>query len=223
MLQLLPLAEPGAPQRQLLLDLDLYTHVIFVSTNAVRWGMAWIESYWPQLPAGLCWYAVGDATADALAGYGVRVQTPGGAMNSEALLDLPALHEVDGQRVLIVKGEGGRAALADALGRRGARVDELACYRRLPPQLAPGELASQLLRWRIDLVMLSSGEGLDNMLALLSPAETSKFIDMPLLVPSARVAQQAQAAGFRRIIKADNASDSAMLHALGKWQSTAGD
>jgi len=217
LLEVQPLDQPSPGQRQQLLDLDLYQHVIFVSGNAVRVGMHWIESCWPQLPLGIHWYAVGDATAVLLGSHGIRALTPAGAMTSEGLLALPSLHGIADQRVLIVKGEGGRQALAAELGERGARVDELACYRRSRPALAPGELADNLRQWHIALVMISSGEGLANMLALLSPTETSKFVGITLLVPSPRVAELARAAGFRRVMIAENASDSAMLRALSAW------
>ena len=144
-------------------------------------------------------------------------------MTSEGLLALPSLQQVAGQRVLIIKGEGGRGALAAELGHRGARVDALACYRRVIPEFERGELAQKLSLWDIRLVMISSGEGLANLLALLSPAETTKFVAITLLVPSPRVAEMAQAAGFERVITADNASDSAMLRALAAWQTTAGE
>lgn len=223
MLQLLPLAKPAPAQRQQLLDLDHYQHIVFVSGNAVRYGMAWIESFWPQLPVGLAWYAVGDGTARLLTPYGINACTPGPEMTSEGLLALPQLRQVKGERVLIVKGEGGRQTLLKELLSRGARVDELACYRRVAPAMEPGELASRLLQWQIDLVMISSGEGLCNMLALLSQRETTKFRAITLLVPSLRVAEMAQAAGFERVITADNASDGAMLRALAAWQTSAGE
>ena len=223
MLELQPLPELAPAQRKLVLDLDRFQHIIFISGNAVRFGMAWIETCWPQLPAGLAWYAVGDATASLLSAFGVHVHTPGSTMSSEGMLAMPELREVTGQRVLIVKGEGGRGTLAAELGRRGARVDELACYRRGPPPLGPGELARALSRWRIGLAMISSGEALANFLALLSPAETTKFTHITLLVPSDRVAQLAREGGFVRVITAENASDSAMLRALADWQTTAGE
>ena len=113
--------------------------------------------------------------------------------------------------------------LAEELGRRGARVDELACYRRAAPELAPGELAATLAQWDIDLVMISSGEGLSNMLALLSPAETTKFNHITLLVPSPRVANTARKAGFEQVLTAENASDSAMLRALAAWHTSVGE
>ena len=223
MLQVLPLAELAPEQRQQVLDLDQYQHLIFISANAVQHGMACIESCWPQLPVGLHWYAVGSGTARLLSSYGVSVHTPGAAMTSEGLLALPQLQQVQGERVLVVKGEGGRQTLAAELSSRGARVDELACYRRAAPELAPQTLSLKLTQWAIDVVMISSGEGLGNMLALLSPAETTKFRYITFLVPSPRVAEMARSAGFEQVIVAENASDSAMLRALAAWQTSAGE
>jgi uroporphyrinogen-III synthase len=214
MLELVPVPELPPAQRQLVLALDRYQHIIFVSGNAVHFGMACIAPAWPRLPVGPTWYAVGDSTARLLLPYGVRARTPGSMMTSEGLLALPQLQHVAGQRVLIVKGEGGRTTLAAELANRGATVDQLGCYRRVPPELGPGELALRLSQWHIAVVMISSGEGLTNLLGLLRPAETSKFIHITFLVPSERVAQMAAEAGLTRVITAENASDSAMLRAL---------
>lgn len=223
LLALEPLAELPAAERTRVLALDEFHHIIFISANAVRFGMEVIENYWPQLPLGLNWYAVGDGTARALAAFGVTAQTPGSDMTSEGLLALPGLQHCSGERVLLVKGEGGREALARALVARGARVDTLACYRRLAPALASGEFAAAVARWDIGLVMISSGEGLANMLALLSPEESSKLQDICLLLPSGRVAAAAAAAGFRHCLVAGNASDKAMLRALDEWVADTGD
>jgi uroporphyrinogen-III synthase len=214
LLELESLGEPDSAARRILQDLDLFQHIIFVSGNAVRFGFDWIDGYWPQPPAGLNWYAVGDATAALLAERGLAPVTPGREMTSEGLLALPALADPEGERVLLVKGEGGRNRLRDELTGRGATVQELACYRRRCPQLPAGELARRLRDWEADTLLLSSGDGLANLLQLLSREETSNVADIRLLVPSARVARQAQDAGFSRVITADNASDAAMLRAL---------
>jgi uroporphyrinogen-III synthase len=214
LLELEPLDDPGAESRRRLLELDRFQHIIFISGNAVRYGMASIRDYWPRLPDNLNWYAIGSSTAARLATYSVVASSPQGDMTTESLLALPPLRAVAGQRVLIVKGEGGREALRDELARRGARVEELACYRRRCPQLPAGELAARLTRWRVDTILLSSGEALDNMLSLLSPEETLNVHTLSLLVPSPRVARQAESAGFLRVIAARNASDAAMLRAL---------
>jgi len=223
LLALEPLPELPAAERSRVLALDEFDHIVFISANAVRFGMAVIENFWPQLPVGLNWYAVGDGTARALAAFGVTAQTPGEDMTSEGLLALPGLRSCDGERVLLVKGEGGRDALARQLAARGARVETLACYRRVAPALAPGEFAAALARWDIGMIMISSGEGLANMLTLLGLEETSRLRDVRVLLPSARVAEAAAAAGFRQCRVAGNASDKAMLCALDAWVADTGD
>ena len=209
--------ELSPTQRGFLLELDSYRHVIFISTNAVRFGMALLAEYWPQPPTGPAWYAVGTATTAALAAFGIHAVTPGDAMTSEGLLALPGLRDVRDQRVLIVKGEGGRETLKQELVHRGARVDEFACYRRSVPSIPVGELARKLSRWGVEIALISSGEGLANLLLLLTPTETSKLKHVALIVPSERVARLAQEAGFDQVVTARNATDSAMLHALQQW------
>ena len=126
MLVLEPLEQLAPEQHQHLLDLDLYQHVIFISANAVRFGLERVDEYWPQLPIGINWYAIGDTTARLLQERGLEAITPGETMSSEGLLSRPELQSVEGQRVLIFKGQGGRETLRKTLVQRGARVDELA-------------------------------------------------------------------------------------------------
>ncbi len=219
LLELTALPELPGVERQKVLDLDLYQHVIFISANAVRFGMAFIDEYWPQLPIGVHWYAIGSSTAALLAERGLQPVTPALQMNSEGLLAAAELAQVQDQRVLIVKGEGGRETLRRELTARGARVDELACYRRGCPALEAGMLARRLVDIQPKVILISSGEGLQNLLALLSAEETTKFMGIDLIVPSLRVAEMALQAGFEHVATAENASDEAMLAALEQWRS----
>ena len=114
--------------RRCLLDLDLYQHIIFISVNAVACGMALIDDLWPQYPLGVRCHAIGAATAKALHDWPwpAGALTPleaqqGGAMDSDSLLASAAFNGVDGQRVLIVRGCGGREQLAQKLRERNAR------------------------------------------------------------------------------------------------------
>ncbi len=217
LLELTPLEALPLGERQHIVDLDLYQHVVFISANAVRFGMERIDDFWPQLPAGLSWYAIGATTASLLRERGISPVTPAREMTSEGLLSSPELQSVTDQKVLIVKGVGGRETLRETLSGRGARVDELACYRRSAPNLEPGEVAAVLEECREGVVLISSGEGLANMLALLSDTETTKFRHTRLLVPSVRVEKIAREAGFSQVAVAANASDAAMEQALQKW------
>ena len=210
-LQRLPELSPRC--QQAIENINSYQHLIFISGNAVRFGMEKILARWPQFPKEIKVYAIGSSTAAILREYGIEdvYSTKGTAMTSESLLAIASLQGVQGQNVLIVKGQGGRTALADTLSKRGAVVDDLSCYQRKCPPLAAGELARKITSRGIQLILISSGEGLRNMLTLLSPAETIKLCVVPLIVPSDRVAKMAEEAGFSRVHTAQNASDVAML------------
>ncbi|MEQ8515423.1 MAG: uroporphyrinogen-III synthase [Chromatocurvus sp.] len=219
-----PIDSPDAGQRGIIQALDDYAHCLFVSANAARFGLECLLREWPEWPRAVQCYAVGDSTADVLRAAGLSVLTPGVNMTSEGLLSLPSLQAVSGQGVLIVKGEGGRTALREALTARGARVDELRCYRRSAPDVTPEALQGLLRRERIGGILVSSGEVLDNLMALLQSGENTKLTltGLTLVVPSLRVAEQARVAGWSDVVVAANASDAAMLAALEQWTTAQG-
>ncbi len=131
----LPLLEIAGPEQELSAEelarrLQAAGLVVFISPNAVRMACRLLPAaHWPRVPLA----CIGQGTARALreAGLGEPLVPPAGA-DSEALLALPELASLEGRRVLIVRGEGGRELLADTLARRGARVEHAVVYRRLP-------------------------------------------------------------------------------------------
>ncbi len=121
-----------------------------------------------------------------------------------------------------MRGVGGRETLRQSLEARGAQVDSLVCYERQPVSLEPDALAALLDRERVDLVLLSSGEGLAHFTALLPHGETTKLRELTVIVPSQRVAEQASALGWQRVRVADSATDDAMVEAARAWSSGEG-
>lgn len=212
-----------------ILDFDLYQKVIFVSQNAVDYGMGWLEDYWPQLPMGIDYFAVGATTAKKLASYGVDVQdlavSASGGMTSEDLLGAEHLQHVDGEKILIFRGCGGRGHLAEELRQRGASVDYCELYERGLPKVAREQLVQLLASTKTAntklILSLHSGESLQNLVAVLAqlpvaeqPKTREWLHNRLLLVPSQRIVASAQAAGFKKIICAENATDNAMTAAL---------
>jgi uroporphyrinogen-III synthase len=192
---------------RLLQQMHQYDWVIFVSANAVQFGLVARQAAAASINA----VAVGNGTAHALHAAGCeQVLTPSGGADSEHLLAIPALQALAGQRVLIVRGVGGRELMADTLRARGAQVDYAECYQRVcpPTELAP--LLAALHAGAIDAVTVMSGETLDNLLTLLADevgaqkAEAQKadahIRTLPLFVPHARIAQRAQEKNFAQVI-----------------------
>lgn len=207
-------ALPEEPaMRQAWLDFDHYHKVVVVSPFAAECLYQALDRYWPQLPLGTAWYAVGAATAEILhERLGVRVHLPpaeAGEDTSEALLELASLRSLEGQRVLLVAGEGGRALLGDTLQARGARVTRLALYRRRlqPP---PDALQKCLARGHYRALVVSSGELLEH----LARWCTKATLNQPLIVSSRRLATLADNLGFRTPVVAPGATPAALAGAV---------
>jgi uroporphyrinogen-III synthase len=201
-------ALPAPPNRGVLHELDRFALVIFVSTHAVGFGMPMIEAIWREPPRGPTWLAVGDATAAALARWGVVALVPD-RHSSDGILALPQAAAVAGRRVLIVAGEGGRTDLQEVLTQRGASVELLTVYRRVPLR-GSSELAA--LREQLDAVVISSADGGRAFAALWTAAGGSRGI--PLVVPSARVAAAMRSLDFSAVVTSAGADSDAVIDAL---------
>ena len=205
-----------------ILDFDHYSKAIFVSQNAVVYGLEWLENYWPQLPYGIDYFAVGETTAKQLQQRGLPVtdlaQSQSGAMNSETLLQSPALQSVKGEKILIFRGLGGRPHIGEVLSERGAHVDYCELYERVLPSEASVALNQVLARAQTNLVVVvHSGEALENLQRVLSglAVDLSRLKEqLVLLVPSQRILDIAIATGFKRVHAAQNATELCMLQGL---------
>lgn len=207
-----PLPDTAA-LREAAQHLDRYEIVLATSRHAVEVALPAFADYWPQWPVAQHWFAVGPATATALASHGLQVLAPEDA-RSEGLLAMAELQDVSGRRVLLLAGEGGRDALETGLAARGAVITRLSLYRRVPvPSSRTGlEAFRDIPAARARRVALvTSGEALQNLLALAPWLPDS---DITLLVASARIADLACAAGVSRLRVCAGAGDEQQLAAL---------
>lgn len=219
LLEIEALAET-AEQRSSIRELDRYCALIVVSKPAARLGCELLGRHWPQPPAGQRWFSVGAATAEILDRYlephGLSAVYPEQGDDSEALLALPQLEralQVPSPRVLLLRGEGGRELIAETLRQRGVTVDYLQLYRRLLPRYPAGTLQQLVEGERLNALLVSSAQGLENLRELAADA-WSGLTRLTLLVPSPRVAELARAAGARHIIDCRGASAAAVVAAL---------
>jgi uroporphyrinogen-III synthase len=192
-----------------------YDWLIFISRNAVEHARLCLPGH---LPARVKIAAIGQATATALSSAAIPVAlVTDGSGTSESLLTEPALADMQGQRVLILRGEGGREQLAETLRERGAQVDYADLYRRQRPATPAGEL-SRLLDAGIDILTIASGETLDNLLAMAAE-EQRDITSLPLVVMSERLRTLARERGFTdTAIIATEASDKGMVEAIRHWR-----
>ncbi|MCG9695425.1 uroporphyrinogen-III synthase [Shewanella sp. Isolate11] len=186
--------------------------VIFISTNAVEYAAKALNN---QFPHSVSYFAVGKATFEALASLGVKAtEAPQDCQQTEGLLTLSELQRLDGKQITIVRGVGGREALADQLQTRGANVSYWQVYQRAAPTIDP-LLPQSWQQQDIDTIVVTSGEILSNLVTLVPKELFDWLLACHIIVPSERVYNQAQQAGFTRITNAQAANSHAVLSALG--------
>lgn len=203
--------EETPEERSTLLDLDHCSKVICVSPVTAHIFLDRLDQYWPQPPVKTLWVTPGAGTAAILEEYGLPVVCPQDGDNSEAMLQLPALTEVAGEKILLCKGEGGRQLLKSTLQERGAQVKELFLYRRICPPMLSAE-RELLQSGYFDVILISSLDALNNLIQLTG--SEPDLLSTPLLVSSPRLRQEARALGFRTIVQAKGAAADWQLAAL---------
>lgn len=198
-----------------LAQLESFDWVIFISANAVNFALKANDGKIPRFRIGATCVAIGKATATALAMAGLRVDLlPENNYNSEALLELPEMQEIQGQRLLVVRGIGGREELANTLRDRGADVHYLNVYKRIIPNINNAEIIELLEQNKLDVITATSGETLHNLLIMLGVAHHQQLFALPLVVVSDRIKQIAAELGFKRIAVTDSPSDEAILETV---------
>ncbi len=220
LLEIHPVTDPGT-LKAALAQLEHYALVAFVSPNAIGAAFA-ARPDWPlQVPLAV----MGEGSRHALAQFGVTDATttifrPSDVRNTDSLtlfaeLDLAALK---GREVLIIRGDGGREFLADALRSAGVNVTQIAAYRRQAPVLDAARrqdlqnLLAQSTSW-----MITSSEALHILLKMAQEvggaAGLARLQAQKLIVPHRRIAETAQNCGFNDVLLSGS-GDELMLAAL---------
>ena len=187
------------------------TALIFTSSNAVQYGLNAIRDLASEDACTVI--AVGKRTLESLQSESIDAIAPE-REDSEGILELPIFQDAIIDRVIVVKGEGGRDLLQRALIDRGVTVIDVICYRRYWPAVDVDKL-NQFLEDGAPVVHVASGEAVVRMTDLVS---TALLRQASLVVPSERVAHQARALGWHRVEEAEGAGDAAFIEVFSRCE-----
>lgn len=209
-----PPADDG-PLRDALRRLGEFRYALFVSANAADA----VRAQQVRWPPSLTTIAVGPTTADALISGGItNVLMPPSRFDSEGVLELPELQNIEGIRIVLFRGEGaggatGRETMRETLEERGAFVLPITSYRRLRPTTGATALLDAWRNGRVDAVVVTSTEVLDNFLELIGNSGRALLGNTPLFVPHPRIAAHAAARALTNIVTTE-ATDAGVLAGL---------
>jgi uroporphyrinogen-III synthase len=214
---LLPLLEivpfNDKPSLRRLAQLSGYDLLIFVSANAVEFSLPhfMFATKKPQIAA------IGSATASKCIEHGINVDFVPEQADSEGLLDMPRFQQIQDQRVLIVRGQGGRAYLGAQLQQRGAQVEYAEVYQRQIPKVTLSAEQS-----RVNVIMITSSEALTHLVELAQHNQQDWVFGKQLCLIHERIAGRARELGFTlNPLVAEQANDAGMVSILVTWAQTA--
>jgi uroporphyrinogen-III synthase len=211
--------ESSLARKRLTQQISDYDILLFVSRNAVDNAFRYIDS--TRFKPGLWFGVIGTATRLALAQRVTRLDScllAGSPYNSETLLEADALQQVDGKRVLILRGQEGRSLLGEELAARGAEVDYCEVYRRELPFYAVADFDRLVENAFPTLVILTSNVGMHNLIELVDPPAAERLRRIPWLLISERMRESALNLGHNApIIIARSASDKGIQQAICAW------
>lgn len=188
-------------------EIDGFDWAIFISSNAVQNGMPRLVKH--GIPANLKFAAIGPVTASELNTFGIKqVLTPQNRFDSEALLALSEMQNMQGKKIMLFRGIGGRDVLGDTLKSRGAQVTFAECYQRVNPQTNCDLLAQLYSEKKLHGIVVTSSEAMRYLLDLTGNSDWLKQVI--LFVNHARIAENPIQLGLKVAI-ADTSGDQAMF------------
>ena len=197
---------PSSTELSPLLNAD---KIIFISQDAV----SALSQLKPDINTKAQFYAVGQQTADIIyEQFGVRAAVPK-QYDSEGLLALKSLAEVDGSNIVLVKGQGGRPELAKTLKERGAFLNNCVVYKREPTESITPNWTDHWKSQNVHGIVITSNAAVDAIFKSLTAHQLQWLQQCRFYVASERIAAylKLQQVSSANIHIAAGASDNAMF------------
>ncbi|ABR73733.1 uroporphyrinogen-III synthase [Actinobacillus succinogenes] len=192
-------------------------YVFAVSKNAVEFAAETLSNTGFRWRQDLIYFAVGQSSAEYFCEQSEQpVHYPYGHENSEGLLALPQMQRLTDKTVLILRGNGGRELFPAQAVRRGAQVEIIECYRRVPVEYDPKKQTDLCQRAGINTIIATSSEILTRLTNFVPAEERDWLTQCRLVTASYRVAKSAERAGWqkRQILIAPRADNATLVKML---------
>jgi uroporphyrinogen-III synthase len=198
--------------------LEEFVGIFFTSANAVEMFVNRVRSRPAAFPslARSSLYAVGARTRDALAGYGLSVQSIPSSFSGRDLGSVIARGDVRGKEFLHPRGNLGRGDAADAIRRAGGLVREVEVYRTSDPDPAGwAEIRRLIEAGEIDAIAFASPSAVRAYVGLFPPEEFSRLPKRPgVAVIGSATADAAMERALPVDAVADESSSGGLIRAI---------
>jgi uroporphyrinogen III methyltransferase/synthase len=218
--KLSPAEDPESVERAAA-SVDGYAWVIFESANAVGRFLGSLSRGPRDLRAlgGVSVCAIGPSTAERLLGHGLKPDVVIPEFRAEGVGEtIAATRPIAGERVLLVRPDHLRDALATDLARAGAVVTDLVAYRTTPESgdsPAAQDLYRKLLDGAIDAVTFTSPTGVGRFASLFGEEQAADLLNITVVASIGPVTAAAAAElGIKTTVMPDTYTVDGLIKAL---------
>ncbi len=194
-----------------LIDAD---KIIFVSQDAVNY----LADQKTKFNVNAEFFAVGEKTAECIKQRFNKKAIVPLQHDSEGLLGLKQLQQVDGMSVVLIKGKGGRTLLAKTLKEKGAVLNSICVYERVATDGDVEQWISQWQQQNIDSIILSCTAAVDVIFKEVTPNHLAWLKSCHYYVVSERIAEYIETYGIEanNIMVSEGASNEAIFATIKK-------
>ncbi|MGC7559891.1 uroporphyrinogen-III synthase [Pasteurella sp. PK-2025] len=190
-------------------------YVFAVSKNAISYAHQTLKNTGFSWRQDLQYFAVGQRSAEFFATQTERaIHYPHQQESSEGLLALPAMQHLADKHILILRGNGGREFFAEQAQQRGAKVEMLECYQRVPIDYQNAEQISICQRAGIQTIVVTSAEILQSLIDFVPENEHNWLKSCQLITISQRIANLANTFGWTKITLSPRADNHSLLNTI---------
>jgi len=196
-------------------QLKVGDYVFAVSKSAVDFADKALKNTGFVWRDDLQYFTVGQGTAQHFAMITtLAVHYPTTQENSEGVLQLAAMQNLQGKTILILRGNGGRELLSEQAQQRGANVEIVECYRRESIVYNSTEQTSLCKRSGVQTIVATSAEILTQLVDFVPQNEHNWLKSCQLITVSERISHLAQALGWQNVIVSPRADNQTLLQTL---------
>jgi len=212
LLEIQPAVFSSSGRQDIVEKLDNADKVIAVSANAANLSLPLLsECISADSEKLFDLFAIGPSTAKVLEQEGYQVKIPEGEYNSESLLELSVFAQIENQRIALLCGRGGRDYMEQILAERGAQIDRIELYTRIP--ITDNKINSEQLS-EPDVMTAMSGDTVEALESVLNDSDLLDWKKIPLVVPGKRVADIAFERGFTKVLSSKKPTTESLLDVL---------
>jgi uroporphyrinogen III methyltransferase/synthase len=199
--------------------LQQYHWIVFTSGNGVKFFFQRFFELKRDIRelSGIKLCAIGPKTADALAGFGLRVDLVPEAYRAEGLIDTFGKDEIKGVKILLPRAEKAREVFPEMVRALGGVIDIPVTYRTIKPEGHAKRLKRFLKEGKITVATFTSGATFTNFCEMLGEEAVALLNDVTIAAIGPVTAKTIEKAGLKVHIMPKETSVEAMVEEIIKY------